>query len=394
MKKRLLGGLLVGILCLGLLSSCKSEGQGEIESELDSTSVESEEDITISSDFSDGTQIYDQNGIYFEVPKAWTKSENENFSYYYPPEGAGTSFLMVQTESLGGSIFDDSIYAGFIEGLKEGSGEDFFIFSETTDINSNDVTWRYVKASATVEDIYGEMEYALFDAPNDTFLCMCFFWDTSCNVRFAVDYDRIIDSVKFSDSSATASQTEISKESAKAETATESPEKHSSSGTSKEPQESKIPETPEKSETQTATSGQSNALKSAKNYLNVMAFSYTGLIEQLEYEGYTNAEAVYAVDNCGADWNQQALKSAKNYLNTMAFSYSGLIEQLEYEGFTNAQATYGANNCGTNWNEQAAKAAKKYLEMMSFSRDELISQLEYEGFTYEQAVYAAQANGY
>lgn len=91
----------------------------------------------------------------------------------------------------------------------------------------------------------------------------------------------------------------------------------------------------------TATSGERNALKSAQNYLSVMAFSYRGLVEQLEYEGYTTSEAEYAADNCGADWNLQAVKKAKEYLSVMSFSRDGLIKQLEYEGFTNSQATYG-----------------------------------------------------
>ena len=74
-----------------------------------------------------------------------------------------------------------------------------------------------------------------------------------------------------------------------------------------------------------------------------MAFSYSGLIEQLEYEGYSTEEATYAVDNCGADWKEQAAKKAEEYLNSMSFSKSGLIEQLEYEGFTHDQAAYGAD---------------------------------------------------
>lgn len=64
-----------------------------------------------------------------------------------------------------------------------------------------------------------------------------------------------------------------------------------------------------------------------------------------------------------------------------------------YEEFTNEQAIYGADNCGANWNEQAMKFAKSYLNMMGFSRSELISQLEYEKFTHEQAVYGVEANG-
>ncbi|MBC5788013.1 MAG: hypothetical protein DBX37_06315 [Massilioclostridium sp.] len=142
------------------------------------------------------------------------------------------------------------------------------------------------------------------------------------------------------------------------------------------------------------TIGQRNALESAKSYLSFSEFSYTGLIEQLEYEKYSHEDAVYAADHCGADWNEQALKSAKSYLEYSAFSYTGLIEQLEYEGFTNDQATYGVDNSGANWNEQAAKSAKSYLEYSSFSREGLIEQLEYEGFTHEQAVYGVQQNGY
>ena len=146
--------------------------------------------------------------------------------------------------------------------------------------------------------------------------------------------------------------------------------------------------------TSTITVGQKNALKRAKDYLDYTSFSRGSLISQLKYEGYTTEEATYAVDNCGADWNEQALDKAKDYLDYSSFSYDGLIEQLEYEEFTPEQATYGVDNCGADWNEQAAKKAKSYLDYSSFSRDSLISQLEYEGFTHEQAVYGAQANGY
>ena len=143
-----------------------------------------------------------------------------------------------------------------------------------------------------------------------------------------------------------------------------------------------------------ATMGESNALLSAQSYLEYSAFSYVGLIEQLEYEGYSSSEATYAVNNCGADWNEQALKSARSYLAYAAFSYEGLIEQLEYEEFTNEQAVYAANNCGANWYEQAVKCAKSYLEYTSFSLNDLIEQLEYEGFTHDQAIYGVDQNGY
>ncbi|MEI3434120.1 MAG: Ltp family lipoprotein [Clostridia bacterium] len=59
-------------------------------------------------------------------------------------------------------------------------------------------------------------------------------------------------------------------------------------------------------------------------------FSYQGLIDQLEFENFSHSDSVYAVDNCGANWNEQALKKAKSYLSYSAFSRQGLIEQLEF----------------------------------------------------------------
>lgn len=94
------------------------------------------------------------------------------------------------------------------------------------------------------------------------------------------------------------------------------------------------------------TKAQENAVKKAKAYLNTMAFSRSGLIKQLEFEGFTNEEAVYGVDNVSVDWNEQAVKKAKAYLDTMAFSRSGLIKQLEFEGFTHEQAVYGVEQNG------------------------------------------------
>ena len=104
-----------------------------------------------------------------------------------------------------------------------------------------------------------------------------------------------------------------------------------------DPTESEPSEQPDPSESE--TSGQRNALKSAKSYLNAMPFSYSGLVKQLKYEGYSDEEATYAADHCGADWDEQAERMAQHYLDTMSFSRSSLIKQLVYEGFTEEQAT-------------------------------------------------------
>ncbi len=149
---------------------------------------------------------------------------------------------------------------------------------------------------------------------------------------------------------------------------------------------------------QDPTTGESSgtneeALAEAKEYLAFTSFSHDGLVDMLEYLGYSTEAATYAADNCGADWNEQALLSANSALNYSGYSYSGLIQFLEYEKFTTEEATYAADNCGADWNEQAAISAKDYLEILTFTREELISQLEFEGFTTEQAEYGVNAAG-
>lgn len=140
--------------------------------------------------------------------------------------------------------------------------------------------------------------------------------------------------------------------------------------------------------------GESNALSKAHAYLQYSAFSKKGLLEQLLFEGFTQPEAQYAVDNCGADWSAQALEKAGQYLAYSSFSYKGLIEQLEFEGFTTQEAEYGVSNCGADWMSQAAAQAKSYLAYSSFSQQELYDQLLFEGFTAEQAQYGVSAVGY
>lgn len=142
------------------------------------------------------------------------------------------------------------------------------------------------------------------------------------------------------------------------------------------------------------TLGQKNARQAAENYLSVMNFSASGLAEQLQFEGYSESDAAYAVAKCGADWNEQALGKALTYLDTMPFSASGLQQQLTFEGFTADQAQYAVANCGADWNEQAAKKAQDYLDIMTFSRDSLLQQLQFEGYTAEQAEYGVTAVGY
>lgn len=100
------------------------------------------------------------------------------------------------------------------------------------------------------------------------------------------------------------------------------------------------------------TKAQENAIRSAQSYVDLMAFSRAGLIDQLssEYgEGFDRADAEFAVDRIDVDWFAEAVESAESYLDLMPMSRQGLIDQLtsEYgEQFTHKQAVHAANAVG------------------------------------------------
>jgi hypothetical protein len=102
----------------------------------------------------------------------------------------------------------------------------------------------------------------------------------------------------------------------------------------------------------TYTKAQEQAIGAAEDYLEYSAFSRKGLIKQLSSdagEGFSKADATFAVDHIKVYWKEQAAKSAKEYLEYSNFSRSGLIHQLESdagEGFTHSQAVYGVNKAG------------------------------------------------
>ena len=102
----------------------------------------------------------------------------------------------------------------------------------------------------------------------------------------------------------------------------------------------------EEPEAPAETVSQENARLSAESYLDTMAFSRAGLIDQLKFEGFSKKDATYAVDVINPDWNEHAAQTAQDYLDTMPFSRSSLIDQLIFEGYTEKQAIYGVDQTG------------------------------------------------
>lgn len=116
--------------------------------------------------------------------------------------------------------------------------------------------------------------------------------------------------------------------------------------TAKDKEEKESDAKEEQEDSDRLSMGQENAIRSAKTYLEFMPFSYQGLVRQLEFDKYSKEDAVFAAENCEADWNEQAVRSARSYLEYSSFSREGLIEQLEFEGFTHEQAVYGVEQNG------------------------------------------------
>lgn len=142
------------------------------------------------------------------------------------------------------------------------------------------------------------------------------------------------------------------------------------------------------------TLGQENALRSAKEYLQMSGFSRTGLIDQLKHEGFSADEARIAVEAADPDWVDQAINSAKSYISSGSFSRRSLIEQLSHDGFADHEAIAGVDAVNADWNLQAARSAAAYLATSSFSRQGLFEQLEHEGFTPNQIDFGLSDVGY
>jgi hypothetical protein len=170
------------------------------------------------------------------------------------------------------------------------------------------------------------------------------------------------------------------------------------------------PKTPKKATAEnpaeaSATVGQLQAAAAAKSYLDSgMGFSAASLLQQLTSSagnGFAQADAQWAIDHSGADWNAQALAAAKGYLDSgMGFSEASLNGQLTSSAgnqFTPEQAQDAVAKAGADWNAQAVAAAEGYMSSgMGFSRASLIAQLTSSAgnqFTQPQAEYAATKVG-
>ena len=348
-----------------ILNKLFDENSGDIINSLFYADYEGDS-ITVTSDFDESTNQKEsfEDWLTYQIPESWgekTISSDQKYTYYYPEKG----MLMVYVQpSLTVNSMSDEDADNFYSSCENGIDDYVSLARDKYSLKNDDRT-------AYIDEFTGIISEKEVHSKN--FVCpsskgaIVFTYSDYADSKYdrMEDFDQVLQSIVI-----------------KEDTKEKKSKKKTESSSAKK-----------KTSNSSATTGELNALSSAKDYLSFTAFSYKGLIEQLEYEGYTTKEATYGADHCGADWKEQAVKSAKDYLKFSAFSYTGLIDQLEYSGFTSEEATHAADNCGADWKEQAVKSAKSYLEYSSFSHSELVNQLIYEGFTAEQAEYGVSQNG-
>ena len=152
------------------------------------------------------------------------------------------------------------------------------------------------------------------------------------------------------------------------------------------------------------TGSQQQAVDAAESYLSEgQGFSDQGLLQQLTSSagnGFSESDAEFAINDLNPNWDAQAVDAGNGYLTEgEGFSEQGLLQQLTSsagDGFTEAQAEYAINSLHPDWDAQAVDSAKGYMQMGGFSQASLIQQLTSSagnGFTQAQAQYAASQVG-
>lgn len=122
-----------------------------------------------------------------------------------------------------------------------------------------------------------------------------------------------------------------------------------------------------------------------------------GILASLSISPSTNTTDQDDASSAGSDETDEervgALSMAFQYLACSPFSKDMLIKQLEYEGFSSEAAAWAVDLCGADWDDEAVRTAEMYLDGLDLSREELITYLEHDYFTQEQAEHAANSVG-
>ena len=149
------------------------------------------------------------------------------------------------------------------------------------------------------------------------------------------------------------------------------------------------------------TPAMQSALDAARYYLDIEeGLSKSAVLERIAAGGggsfggvgFSEDEALWAVNHVGADWKAQAVEDAKlRERREPGISKKKLILYLTTaDGFSKAETAYAVSHIGRDWNAEAVEEAKNALKAKALSKSQLIKHLAGEGFTDAQVRYAVE----
>ncbi len=285
-------------------------------------------------------RVYELNGVEYKIPMEWETYEDDGNYYYYPDgrSAAQTAMLMVNYSSMDGEMDYSNaseMMDAYAEGVGEADGASHLLKASYPEWDNDALKLTYDLDIDS--DAYHVSQYA---APvlYDGIFSIGFFGGE----KYQDTYDLILESVKFPSSPDAALDKSDDLDDLYGADDGEDNDDYDYDWDDDDGLSSTSSAASSSGQNENLSTERASALQMAHDYLESSVFSRTGLIEQLEYEGFSKDDATYAVDNCGADWKAQAALMAKQYRKSSVFSHNGLVGQLEYEGFTHEQAEYGA----------------------------------------------------
>lgn len=319
MKKKALLISSAIVACL-LLTACNSSKPSS--EDLDNVISESTSDLREEkNDFNSETNTtITFFGYDLSFPSSWPEGDNTlDNKTYYAETGEAVAMFQMQCVSSPFDNFDE--LNADKDTFSESYGNSFESFNvssaaEYSVSGTKGILYDYTGSTSGL-DVHGKMLVYVSETGGNL-ISLQMIQSDNTEYSYFEDYEKILDSVSLSESSLNSESTL---------------DNDNSSDASDD-------------ETSSVSLEYQNALSKAHDYLDFSAFSYSGLIDQLEYEQFSTDAATYAADNCGADWNEQAAKKAQSYMDFSSFSRQGLIDQLLFEGFTQEQAEYGVASVG------------------------------------------------
>ena len=122
-------------------------------------------------------------------------------------------------------------------------------------------------------------------------------------------------------------------------------------------------------------------------------YSRSEIVTKLKNENYDDATIQYALDHCGANWEERAVIDGLTFMVAGGISKTELIDFLKDDGYSEEIATKAANNEHFDYYEQAVYEAclYRYAEQYygdGYTKEEAEEALKKKGYTDKEVLFA------